>query len=104
MCSKAVVHVCQYILCLKFTPKPSSKSFFVVYEGRNILSARLLKYAHELLRNPINSCFEMKLGWFGMGWAETAGLRITVYVCVLVGDGGCFIFMEPSYKLPLSCV
>lgn len=86
VCSKAVVHVCQYILCLEFMPKPSSKSFFSCL-WRNILSARLLKYVHKLFRNPINSGFEMKLGWFGMGWAKTAGLRITVYVCVWEIEG-----------------
>lgn len=67
-----------------------AKTIFQVFFSclwRKILSARLLKYVHKLFRNPINSCFEMKLGWFGMGWAETAGLWITVCVCVWEIEG-----------------
>lgn len=76
VCSKVVVH--ESIHVMLFLPKPFSKTFYVVYEGRTIISACLVKYANRLLRNLINSCFEKKLVQFGMD--RTAGLRITVYV------------------------
>lgn len=91
---------CVNIKCWEFVPKPSSKSFYVVYEGRNILSACLLKYVNRLFRNRINS-FEKKLGRFGMdrdSWISDN------CVCARKGDRTHFIFMDPSYKLPLSCV
>ncbi len=83
-----------------FMPKPFSKSFYVVYEGRNIISACLVKYANRLLRNLINSCFENKLIQFGM---DRDSWTLDNCICAHKEDRMHFIFMDP-YKLPLSCV